>query len=209
MPGLRSYGDPCGIARALDLIGERWALLLVRELLFGPKRFSELRAGLYGASPNVLAQRLRELTEGGVVRRSESTAGYELTEFGAALHPILVQLGQWGARSGPPPRGQLSRDALLVALEATFKADAAGALDASFELRLNGERYAALVERGQLTIQQGALAKPDAVIEGTPEALRAVVFGGQKLADAELQLTGDQKLGRTFLRLFERPALRG
>lgn len=209
MAELRSYGDPCGIARALDLVGERWALLVVRELLFGPKRFSELRAGLYSASPNVLSQRLRELTSAGIVQRGEAASSrYELTEFGKALHPILVQLGQWGARSGPPPRGQLSLDALLVALEATFKPEAAEALHASYELRLNGERYAALIEPGKLTIRHGALATPDALIAGSPEALRAVVFGGQKLADAALELSGDQKLARTFFRLFERPALR-
>src|SRR5688572_17070124 len=112
----RSYEDPCGIARALDLIGERWALLIVRELLFGPKRFSELKAGLAGASPNVLSQRLRELESGGVVQKRKLY--YELSDRGRELHPILLQLGRWGARSTERPPGELSIDAFIAALEA-------------------------------------------------------------------------------------------
>ena len=105
MSGRRSYGDPCGIARALDLIGERWALLIVRELAFGPKRFTDLRGGLAGASPNVLAQRLRELESGGVIRRHTAGASaYELTDRGRQLHPILLQLGRWGAQTSPRTR---------------------------------------------------------------------------------------------------------
>src|ERR1700759_2281904 len=118
MSGLRSYEDPCGIARALDVVGERWALLIVRELSFGPKRFTDLRAGLRGASPNVLSQRLQELESTGVVQRRKAL--YELTAWGRELHPVLLQLGRWGARSLARPRGELSVDALMLALEATF-----------------------------------------------------------------------------------------
>src|SRR4051794_36565758 len=118
MTGLRSYGDPCGIARALDVVGERWAMLIVRELLYGPKRFSDLRTGL-GASPNVLSQRLDELEASGVVqRRSAGAAVYELTDWGRELHPILLQIGRWGARSSHRPTGELGVDALMAALEA-------------------------------------------------------------------------------------------
>src|SRR6185437_13510559 len=101
---VRSYDDPCGLARALDLVGERWALLVVRELLLGPKRFADLRRGLPGLSQNVLAQRLRELEEGGVVTRRRleppaSTWAYDLTERGRALEPALVALSTWGSRT--------------------------------------------------------------------------------------------------------------
>src|SRR5687768_12104874 len=107
MTGVRSYGDPCGIARALDAVGERWALLVVRELLLGPKRFTDLRAAL-GASPNVLSQRLGELEAAGVVERRNATGAlYELTAWGRHLHPILLQLGRWGARSSQRPVGEL------------------------------------------------------------------------------------------------------
>src|SRR4051812_26447465 len=115
---MRTYGDPCGIARALDLIGERWALLVVRELLHGPRRFAELRRGLFAASPNVLLRRVRELIRGGVVQRAGGA--YQLTARGRELHPLLLALGRWGARSTARPRGALSLDALLAALEATF-----------------------------------------------------------------------------------------
>jgi DNA-binding HxlR family transcriptional regulator len=126
MTGLRSYDDPCGIARALDVIGERWALLIVRELVFGPKRFSDLRAGL-GASPNVLSQRLAELEGSDVIRqRASGAALYELTDWGEQLRPILLRLGRWGARSRHQPAGELGVDALLLALESTFVPEQAG-----------------------------------------------------------------------------------
>src|SRR3954452_8615235 len=100
----RSYEDPCGIARALDRIGERCALLVARELVLGPKRFTDLRTGLPAASPNVLSQRLRELEQYGVVRKRKlpppaASPGYELTEWGAELDQVLKALGRWGARA--------------------------------------------------------------------------------------------------------------
>jgi DNA-binding HxlR family transcriptional regulator len=109
MGSRRTYGDRCGIARALDVVGERWALLVVRELLLGPKRFTDLRAGLPGLSPDVLSQRLRELEQAGLVRRRKLAppAGsrvYELTERGLAIEPILLELGRWGSQI-PLPEG--------------------------------------------------------------------------------------------------------
>src|SRR6478735_3669849 len=109
MAGKRSYGDACGIARALDLVGERSALMVVRELLLGPKRFTDLRAGLPLVSPDVLAQRLRDLEQAGIVhhRRLPPPYGsqvYELTDCGRALEPALVALGRWGGAYAPPPR---------------------------------------------------------------------------------------------------------
>src|SRR4051794_33882868 len=104
----RTYGDRCGIARALDAVGERWALLVVRELLLGPKRFTDLRAGLPGASPNVLAQRLRQLGGAGIVGRQTlpppaAAQVYGLTGRGAALEPVILALGRWGAEAALPP----------------------------------------------------------------------------------------------------------
>src|SRR5215213_11249135 len=109
MATTRTYGDGCAIARALDLVGDRWALLVVRELLLGPKRYTDLRRGLPNASPNVLAQRLGELERAGVLRRRKlpPPAGsrvYELTEWGMELEPVVVSLGRWGARSPSKPR---------------------------------------------------------------------------------------------------------
>jgi DNA-binding HxlR family transcriptional regulator/putative sterol carrier protein len=206
MSDRRSYGDPCGIARALDLVGERWALLVVRELTFGPKRFTDLRAGLAGASPNVLSQRLRDLEEGGVIRRHTAGAStYELTERGLKLHPILLQLGRWGAQSSPRPSGPLSVDAFMVALESTFKPDAAADLSATFALRLDEDRFTVAVDQGTIAISRGIPRNPDATITCTPGVLRALVFGDQKLQGAAVELAGDVRLARGFFRLFARP----
>ncbi|HEU5075281.1 MAG TPA: helix-turn-helix domain-containing protein [Polyangiaceae bacterium] len=206
MPGVRSYSDPCGVARALDAVGERWALLIVRELLYGPKRFTDLRAAL-GASPNVLSQRLGELEDAGIVqRRSAGAALYELTDWGRELHPILVELGRWGARSRLRPRGTLSVDALMLALEATFVPDAASELSASFELRLGEDQFSVDIARGSIAIARGHARRAVSIIETAPETLRAVVFGDQKLADAAVDIRGDLRLGRLFFRLFARPS---
>jgi DNA-binding HxlR family transcriptional regulator len=206
MTGLRSYGDPCGIARALDIVGERWALLIVRELLFGPKRFTDLKAGLPGASPNVLSQRLRELESCGVVkRRTTGGALYELTDRGRELHPILLQLGRWGARSADRVTGELSVDALMAALEATFVPGSAPDLRASYELELGEERFSIDVRAGTIAITRGSTPRPDVVIATDPATLRAVAFGDRKLAGAPVEIRGDARLARTFFRLFARP----
>src|ERR671915_410189 len=110
MVTMRTYDDGCAAAHALDLIGERWALLVVRELLLGPKRFTDLRAGLPKVSPDVLAQRLRELEAAGVLlrRRLEPPAAsqvYQLTEWGRGLEPVVLGLGRWGSRSPFPGAG--------------------------------------------------------------------------------------------------------
>jgi DNA-binding HxlR family transcriptional regulator len=207
MRGLRSYHDPCGIARALDLVGERWALLIVRELVFGPKRFTDLRGGLAGASPNVLSQRLRELEMSGIVRRRKiGAATYELTAWGQELRAILIQLGRWGARSSDRPQGPLSVDALMVALESTFDAGAAAGLRALYELRLGDERFAIHIDHGSIDIARGAPRRPDAVIDAAPAILRAVVFGDRTLESAPIELSGDKRAARAFFRLFSRRA---
>jgi len=205
MTGLRSYADPCGIARALDVVGERWALLVVRELLFGPKRFTDLRAAL-GASPNVLSQRLGELEAAGVVQQRKSGGAlYELSDWGRELHPILLQLNRWGARSAHRPIGELSVDAMMAALEATFVPDGAQGLRACYELRLGQERFCVEIADGTIAITRGSPRRPDAVIETDSGTLRALVFGDRKLAGAPVELGGDARLARTFFRLFARP----
>lgn len=215
MSSLRSYEDPCGIARALDRIGERWALLVVRELLLGPKRFGDLRAGLPDASPNVLSQRLRELEAAGVVARRElpapaSAMAYELTPWGHQLEAVLLSLARWGSQAGPPPRGELSTDALLLALRTTFDAPAAAGIKATFELRLGAERYRLAIARQQLEISRGPCPGCDAAITAEPATLRQVVFGGrEQLTRArragELSIEGDAALASRVLALFPRP----
>ena len=139
----RSYGDQCGVARSLDVIGERWALLIVRELLLGPKRFNDLLAGLAGASPNVISQRLRELTGSGVIRHRDlgppaRVRVYELTDWGRELEPVILHLGQWGTRAPLPEGARSSLDSLILALQAT--ADPA-VVDGRYELRVDTDVF--------------------------------------------------------------------
>ena len=143
MATTRTYGDACGIPRALDRIGERWALMIVRELLLGPKRFTDLKTGLPNASPNVLSQRLHELELRGVVRRRKlpPPAGsrvYELTEWGLELEPVLDALGRWGARAPlAPPEVGMSLDAHLLSLKTLFDPDLAGDFETTIQLQLD------------------------------------------------------------------------
>jgi DNA-binding HxlR family transcriptional regulator len=202
MTGFRSYGDPCGIARALDAVGERWSLLIVRELMLGPKRFTDLRAAL-GASPNVLTQRLGELETSGVVQKAPSGgAQYELTDWGRELRPLLLGLGRWGARSLHRPTGELGVNASMLALEATFDPKRLPELRARYDVRLGGARFSVVVDRGTLAIQEGTPPQADAVIETDPATLRAVAFGRRKLAAAPVEIRGDTRLGRAFFQLF-------
>ena len=145
----RTYGDRCGVARALDIVGERWALLVVRELLLGPKRFTDLRAGLPHVGPDVLAQRLRELEASGVRARARTLpppAGsrvYELTERGQrarARRPRARALGQ--RRALPAGRGRRSASTpLVIALKTLFAPGAADGLSAGYELRLGEQHF--------------------------------------------------------------------
>src|SRR5919199_588790 len=129
MPTSRSYRDSCAIARALDVVGERWALLVVRELLLAPQRFSELRQALPHISSNLLADRLRELEQRGVVQRLAPTEGpraYELTEWGRKLEPILLALSDWGLDAPqPPPPSALSATSVLIFLRGAARLDPA------------------------------------------------------------------------------------
>ncbi|MGI5125397.1 winged helix-turn-helix transcriptional regulator [Pseudonocardia sp. CA-107938] len=204
MPERRSYDDPCGIARALDVIGERWALLVVRELLLGPKRFSDLVRGLPGTSQNVLSQRLRDLVDAQVVGRRRlgppvSAQVYELTERGRALRPVVVELGRWGGRIAAGTSGELSPDAFAIALLTTF----AGAPDSRIELRIDDDVIGVTITDGQVDVARGAPDRPDAVLTGPVAALRGVVFGGAPLA--ELDVTGDRTAAERFVRAFPRP----
>jgi len=214
MTGLRSYSDPCGIARALDQVGERWALLVVRELLLGPKRFTDLRAGLPNASPNVLSQRLRELEDSGAIQRRQlpppaGSTVYELTAWGRELQPVIDALARWGSRSPQLPPGDLSPDALMIALQTTFDPAAAMGLTGRFEIRIDDDRFSVQVARQRLTVGRAHVEGADATITASAAALRQVIFGGRSLARAkqanQLSVEGDTKLAAKLLAAFPRP----
>ncbi|MEO9264717.1 MAG: winged helix-turn-helix transcriptional regulator [Candidatus Baltobacteraceae bacterium] len=210
MTNLRSYGDPCGLARALDIVGERWSLLIVRELLFGPKRFTDLRAGMPDASPNVLAQRLRELEGGGIIARRKlpppaAAAVYELTERGRDLEPAVIALARWGSAT-PPLRGvELSIDSLMLALKTTFDPERARGFRSRINVHFGSDRFRATIRNGRIDIARGEHDDPDARIETTCSALRSVVFAGRKLPELRpgaIKIQGDESAVRRFVQLF-------
>jgi DNA-binding HxlR family transcriptional regulator len=179
MPTTRSYGDACGIARALDVVGERWALLVVRELLFGPQRFSDLRRGLPGASSNLVADRLRELTAHGVVQRRKLVppAGswvYELTEWGRELDPVIVALGHWGLRI-PLSDSPVTLGPVSVLLYLRTAGRPAPGDDSSVQIDFDGRVWTARTSGGQVRIEAGEAAGADAVLHTDPATLNALL----------------------------------
>jgi DNA-binding HxlR family transcriptional regulator len=207
----RSYGDPCGVARALDAIGERWALLVVRELLLGPKRFSALHRGLGGVSQNVLAQRLRELEAAGVVRRRRlgppaGSWAYELTERGAELEPVLVAVGRWGRNEPMTADAELSVDALVLALKTTFDPAAAGDLEATLDLQVDDDRLEVAVAGGRLSITRASAKDPDATLRTDVPTVRKLAFRTRRLDDAaaagDVAIDGDRATVQRLLDAF-------
>jgi DNA-binding HxlR family transcriptional regulator len=209
----RSYHDACGMAHALDLVGERWALLVVRELLLGPKRYSDLLADLPGISTNVLSHRLTELERSGVLgkRRLPPPAAsqvYELTEWGRELEPVIRLIGRWGARSPVHPRdARLSVTSLIISLRTNFTPDAVPGLRGRYELHIGEDRFLAEVDEAGLHVdrtgradsthntdnthnthstgrQPAAAHTPDAVITAGVPQLAGTIYGPRPLAEA-------------------------
>jgi DNA-binding HxlR family transcriptional regulator/putative sterol carrier protein len=215
----RTYEDACGLAHALDLVGERWALLVARELVLGPKRFSDLKVDLPTISTNVLSHRLDELERAGIIRRRHLPAPaaswiYELTDWGTELEPVMRQLGRWGARSpSHRPDLQLSTTSFILSLRTNFDPRVAGSLATECGLRIGEDQFRAKVANGTFKIQRGAAERTDAVIEGSPEALAGVIYGGGDLAGAiaagDVGVEGDPEAATRFLALFTLPVPAG
>jgi DNA-binding HxlR family transcriptional regulator len=217
--GRRKYDDGCAVAHALDLVGERWALLVVRELLLGPKRFTDLLAGVRGASPDVLTQRLRELTEAGVVRRrrlgSPAAAWvYELTDWGADLGPVVTGLARWATRSpGMRYDAPIGTDSAVLSLEALFDPAAADGIEATIALHLGDERFRIRIADAHLEVARGETERPDATIDTNPTTLLSLLRTDraldEALANGELLLDGDRTLVDKFRLLFpiDRPVV--
>jgi DNA-binding HxlR family transcriptional regulator len=208
----RTYGQYCGFARALEVVGERWALLVIRDLTVGPRRFTDLLRQLPGIPTNILAARLKELELDGVVRRRvlprpAASVVYELTEYGAELEDVVFRLGRWGAKAlGQPRPGEIvTAESLVVALRATFRPEHAPDLRASFELRLGGIVVHARVQAGALETGIGPLAQADLVIE-TELALRGLMAGeltpDEAVASGAVRLTGNRGLLAAFVEVF-------
>ena len=207
----RSYADPCGVARALDAVGERWALLVVRELSLGPRRFGQLRTGLPAISPNVLSQRLHELEEAGVVSRyllpaPSNTTVYELTEQGRALDPVLQALGRWGAGRPAVTSREMSPVSFLRSLRVLVAPDAP---DTVFGLVLDADPFVVRIRGGVVEVERGTAPDGVTVLAGTVSSVRAVLLGGADPWDlslaGSLEPVGDRRTVRRLLTLFRPP----
>ncbi len=198
----RSYGQYCGLAHALDLIGERWSLLVIRELMTGPKRYKDLLKRLPGIGTNLLAKRLKFLEEQGILMRRTlpppaSTEAYDLTDLGRELEPVLIGLAQWGYQTIPRP----AKDTVhfpgwsVLAMKAVFRVEKAVGLQDEYEYRVDDAVFHARIKNGRLTTGQGPVSHPDFVLETNGPTFLAIVSGELDLEDARRQgrltITGD------------------
>jgi DNA-binding HxlR family transcriptional regulator len=205
----RRYDDACAAAHGMDLIGERWSMPLIRELLLGPRRFSDLKTSLNGISANVLTQRLEGLEAAGVLSRRKlpppaSVQVYELTPWGYESAPIFQALGRWAVRS---PRHDATRPfspvSLMLSLRTMMSPAAAGSLDAKVQLDMSGEPYFWIRRGGEVKIGRGAIERPDLVLRGTPSAIAGYVYAGAPMPSIEVE--GDTKLAALLPSLFPFP----
>ncbi len=211
----RDFGQYCGLARALELVGERWALLIVRDLTVRPRRYTDLLEGLPGIPTNVLSTRLKELEQAGIVERQVAPAPqrgvvYALTAVGRELEPAILALGRWGATQlGEPRPGEIvTPEALILNLRAIFRTDEAAGLTASWEIHVRDTVLHAVVTDGKLDAGVGPAAEPDLVItvklaEDELPSYRAVI---QAAKCGLVDLKGRRKLLDTFLHVFTLPA---
>ena len=207
----KRYAQYCPVAHALELVGERWALLVVRELLHGPKRYTDLADGLPGIGTNILAGRLRDLEEAGIIRKRRlpppaAANVYELTPYGEELREPLYALGRWGARSlGPPrPDDSLAPGWLVNAVRATCTT---GCLPGKvFELRVDDDVVTARFEDNELVVEPGSSGAADTVIETDAATLFSLAAGQVSTRDAVkakmLDITGDRRDAERFLSFF-------
>ena len=205
----RRYEDACGLAHALDLLGERWAMLVLRELAYGPRRFSELRADLTGISANVLTQRLTELEDRGLVRKMKlpppaSVQVYEATEWGLEAIPMIASLGRWAARSPlHDPTLRMSHVSVIMSLQTLISPERAAGLTARVCFRFGDASYVTTVNRGRLEVERRDCDDCDVTFIGAPSEIAAVIHGGAPFD--LIRVEGDLALANRFRTLFPLP----
>lgn len=206
---IRRYEDACGLAHALELVGERWAILVLRELMLGPRRFSELKVNLPGISANVLTQRLNELEQRGLVHRTRlpppaSVQVYEATSWALDAGPILCALGRWAFRSPRhDPTQPVSAVAIMLSMQTNFDSALARDLSGEIAFRFGDSRYFVKVRDGKIAVGAGELSAPDATITCAPDDLKPVLYGGAPVET--LSVEGDIGLARRFVGTFSLP----
>jgi DNA-binding HxlR family transcriptional regulator/putative sterol carrier protein len=212
----RTYHQYCAVAAGLDLVGERWTLLVVRDLLTGPKRYKDLLAGLPGIGTNLLAARLRELEAHGIVTRRTlpppaGSTVYELTEVGQGLESVVMALGRWGYRFLGPRRERhyLSANAYMLAIRAMFRPEAATGLDKTYELRIGQQVFGVRVADGGCTTGEGQPAHADAILTLDVSTLGALLHGEiapeEALASGRARVQGDPEALARFVEVFTFP----
>jgi DNA-binding HxlR family transcriptional regulator len=205
----RRYDDACGLAHAMELLGDRWAMLVIRELAYGPRRFSELKADLQGISANVLTQRLTELEGRGLVRKIKlpppaSVQVYQATEWGMEAVPVIASLGRWAARSPwHDPTLAMSHVSVIMSLQTLISPKLAEGLNARVGFHLGDADYVTTAHSGRLDVQRGEVTDCDVVFSGTPTAVAAVIHGGAPLE--MITVEGDMELAKRFVKLFPLP----
>jgi DNA-binding HxlR family transcriptional regulator len=187
----KDYEQYCPLAHALGVVGERWTLLVVRELLHGPKRYTDLACGLPGIGTNVLASRLRDLEQFGVVRKRKlpppaASTVYELTEYGLELQEVMHALARWGARSlGPPlPEDELYPEWGVNALPALFNAEAARGLTETYVFAVGSDTFTARIENGDLHACVEAAENADLRVETDMDTFFGLASGDLSPSDA-------------------------
>lgn len=205
----RRYEDACGLAHALELLGERWAMLVLRELAYGPRRFSELKADLTGISANVLTQRLTELESRGLVRKTKlpppaSVQVYEATAWGLEAVPMIAALGRWAARSPlHDPTLRMSHVSVMMSLQTLISPERASGLKTRVCFRFGDAAYVATVADGRLDVHRGDASDCDLTFIGAPSDVAAVIHGGAPFDI--IRVEGDMALAERFRALFPLP----
>jgi DNA-binding HxlR family transcriptional regulator len=213
----RTYGQYCGLAGALDLVGERWTLLIIRELLMGPKRYTDLRAGLPGIASNLLADRLDHLEEAGLVGREQlpppaPAIVYRLTERGQGLETAIIELGRWGglALGAPEPDQDFRASWFALGMRATFRPAIAPPASATYEFHIGDETFHLEVAAGEVRAEQGPAASPALTLESDAPTFLALLGGqltaGQALRSGAAKLHGSRRELQRVLRMFRFPA---
>nr|NUR37893.1 transcriptional regulator [Sphingomonas sp.] len=205
----KRFDDACGLAHAMELLGERWAMLVLRELAYGPRRFSELKADLQGISANVLTQRLTELEGRGLVRKIRlpppaSVQVYEATPWGLEAVPVIASLGKWAARSPwHDPMQPMSHVSIIMSLQTLLSPELAEGLDVRIGLRLGEANYVTHLHHGRLDVERGEVRDCDVEFIGSSSQVAAVIHGGALFET--IRIEGDMELAKRFVTLFPLP----